>query len=206
MTLVGTVQAAGSSARLAWRIAALACGRMRSRVLLAWCASSTTTTATAAASRTTAASRTSSLVGRVAASACMGMQLPMRASLSAAVRTAALVRGAGSVPPPMRGPSNLKKRNRALLFYGLALAVLSISMAYAAVPLYKMFCQATGYGGTTRKHSDKATDMSQIKPVRSRPLTIVFNADTSAALRWSFKPQQRQVWRWIGSSGLVEER
>ncbi|TIU82146.1 MAG: cytochrome c oxidase assembly protein, partial [Mesorhizobium sp.] len=26
-----------------------------------------------------------------------------------------------------------------------------VGMAYAAVPLYKMFCQVTGYGGTTQR-------------------------------------------------------
>ena len=39
------------------------------------------------------------------------------------------------------------KRRTALLAALLALAM--IGLAYASVPLYRMFCQATGFGGTT---------------------------------------------------------
>ena len=39
---------------------------------------------------------------------------------------------------------------------GVALATMGLS--YAAVPLYRMFCQATGFGGTVKKHSGGEDD------------------------------------------------
>ena len=45
------------------------------------------------------------------------------------------------------------KRNANLVIAGVCLAFFGgmIGMAYAAVPFYKLFCQVTGYGGTTRR-------------------------------------------------------
>ncbi len=42
-------------------------------------------------------------------------------------------------------------RNRRLGLIGLAAAVAMLGLGYAAVPLYRMFCQATGLGGTTQR-------------------------------------------------------
>ena len=41
--------------------------------------------------------------------------------------------------------------NRAVALYVVALAVFMLGMSYVAVPLYRMFCAATGYGGTTQR-------------------------------------------------------
>ena len=49
-----------------------------------------------------------------------------------------------------------------------------VGMAYAAVPLYAMFCQVTGYGGTTQRveqYSDRVLD---------REITVRFDANVSA--------------------------
>lgn len=84
-----------------------------------------------------------------------------------------------------------RKGNRATLTYVVALAVAVVGMSYAAVPLYRLFCQASGYGGTVKKgHGGKVEHM---KPVTERLLTLKFNADTSAAMQWQFKPQQREI-------------
>ena len=54
-------------------------------------------------------------------------------------------------------------------------------MAYAAVPLYSMFCQVTGYGGTTQRveqYSDRVLD---------RTITVRFDANTSGGLPVGFR-------------------
>ena len=43
----------------------------------------------------------------------------------------------------------LKQKNQRMLLYGSALAISTLALCYASVPLYKVFCQATGFGGTT---------------------------------------------------------
>ena len=43
------------------------------------------------------------------------------------------------------------KRNRTLAMYSVAAVISFVGVSYAAVPLYQMFCQLTGYGGTVRE-------------------------------------------------------
>lgn len=43
------------------------------------------------------------------------------------------------------------ERNVNTAWYGLATAVGALGASYAAVPLYKVFCQTTGFGGTTQR-------------------------------------------------------
>ena len=51
-----------------------------------------------------------------------------------------------------------------LAMYLMAGAVGFVGLAYASVPLYKMFCQATGYGGTTQ--TSTLSKLKEMKPVR----------------------------------------
>ncbi len=70
-------------------------------------------------------------------------------------------------------------------------------MAYAAVPLYQMFCQVTGLGGTTQK-AEKPSEV-----VLDRLVTVRFDANVSPKLGWSFEPVQRTVEAHIGENMLV---
>lgn len=81
---------------------------------------------------------------------------------------------------------------KSTLYYVSAAGVLTVGLSYAAVPLYRMFCQAYSYGGTTSLGHDtsKIETMSSIK---HRPITIKFNADTASSMRWNFKPQQSEI-------------
>jgi hypothetical protein len=94
--------------------------------------------------------------------------------------------------PSHRLAGSRAERNKALALYAFATVIAVAGLSYAAVPLYKMFCQATGYGGTTQKAD--AEKFIGMKPVEGgRQITVRFNADTSASMPWHFKPQQRSV-------------
>ena len=72
----------------------------------------------------------------------------------------------------------------------------------AAVPLYKIFCQATGFGGETQRAS--VEKFEKMTPSTSgRLLRITFNADTSDTMPWSFKPSQRSVEVHPGETALA---
>ena len=78
-----------------------------------------------------------------------------------------------------------------------AFVVGMVGMAYAAVPLYQLFCQVTGYGGTTQRteqYSDTVLD---------RTITVRFDANTSSGLPWEFKPERRDVTMKIGETAQV---
>lgn len=78
-----------------------------------------------------------------------------------------------------------------------AVALGMLGMAYAFVPLYNLFCQVTGFGGTTQ--------VSEVVPseIIDRSVNVRFNADTSKDLEWSFKAEQRDVDIKIGENKLV---
>lgn len=76
-------------------------------------------------------------------------------------------------------------RRTALILTLIAIAMLGL--AFAAVPLYQMFCQKIGFGGTTQRtasFSDTVTD---------RVVTVRFNADIHRDLPWRFRPLQTQL-------------
>jgi cytochrome c oxidase assembly protein subunit 11 len=83
---------------------------------------------------------------------------------------------------------------------GLLLSVMVVSMlglSFAAVPLYRLFCQVTGYGGTTQLAESLPAAVSE------RTVVVRFNADTDHRLPWSFQPVQKEVTLRVGESGLA---
>lgn len=70
----------------------------------------------------------------------------------------------------------------------------------AAVPLYRLFCQVTGYGGTTQVADAQPVD------IRDETITVRFNADVDPGLSWSFAPVQRERSVRIGESTLAAYR
>lgn len=73
-----------------------------------------------------------------------------------------------------------------------SIVLLTLGMSYAAVPLYRLFCLATGYGGTTLRLKDPEI-LEKLEPVREREIIIRFNADKSASMEWDFKPHQHEI-------------
>jgi cytochrome c oxidase assembly protein subunit 11 len=78
-----------------------------------------------------------------------------------------------------------------------AVIVGMIGLSYAAVPLYRMFCQATGYGGTTQRSTQGASK------VLDQTLKVRFDANTSN-IPWSFKPEQWEVEVKIGETKQIQ--
>ncbi len=101
----------------------------------------------------------------------------------------------------MTGGANPKPSRRAS--FGLTAAILlvfvagMVGMSYAAVPLYRIFCQVTGYGGTTRRA------LAAPKQVLDRVVTVRFDSNISNNLGWSFRPLQRSVQVKLGEVGTV---
>ncbi|KAJ8954002.1 hypothetical protein NQ318_004293 [Aromia moschata] len=95
-----------------------------------------------------------------------------------------------------------KKGIKSTLYYGAAAVVVTAGLSYAAVPLYRMFCQAYSYGGTTAVGHD-SSKVETMSPVRHKPIKIKFNADTAASIRWNFKPQQTEITVFPGETALA---
>ena len=81
--------------------------------------------------------------------------------------------------------------------------VVGIGVTYAAVPLYRMFCAATGFAGTPKVGMGKF-EADRLVPVEdAKRIKVHFNADTSDALPWSFIPQQKFVSVLPGETSLA---
>lgn len=87
-------------------------------------------------------------------------------------------------------------------FLQTAVAIAMVGVTYGAVPLYRLFCQATGYGGTVQegatveaklKARQEAYDAALEEACANREITVFFNADVNDNLPWKFKPTQRSV-------------
>jgi cytochrome c oxidase assembly protein subunit 11 len=72
-------------------------------------------------------------------------------------------------------------------FLAAGLAVSMVGVGFAAVPLYRLFCQVTGFGGTTMR-----VDAAQAATVAVSNKTIVvrFDANQRGGLPWEFKPER----------------
>lgn len=96
------------------------------------------------------------------------------------------------------------RRNRSLLLYSTATIILVGGLSYAAVPLYRVFCSATGYGGTPLTDTSKF-GADRLIPIQQseRRIKVQFNADSSDSLPWSFSPQQKEVSVLPGETALA---
>ena len=94
------------------------------------------------------------------------------------------------------------ERSNSTLLYLISLCVLTAGASYAAVPLYRIFCQTSGYGGTTQIGHD-ADKVETMETKKDRLLTIKFTADTAATMQWNFKPQQYSIDVYAGETALA---
>ena len=80
---------------------------------------------------------------------------------------------------------------------------MGVGVTYAAVPLYRMFCAATGFAGTPKVGMGKF-EADRLVPVDdARRIKVHFNADKSDALPWTFTPQQKYVSVLPGETSLA---
>ena len=81
-----------------------------------------------------------------------------------------------------------------------SLAFAMLGLAYASVPLYRLFCQATGFNGTTQR--------AEAAPQKTldNTVSVRFDANTSANLGWSFHAVQTAMTVKIGEQAIAYYR
>ena len=78
-----------------------------------------------------------------------------------------------------------RKNGRTAAFAALLVAAM-VGLAFASVPLYRLFCQVTGFGGTPMR-VDEAE--AALRPT-GKIVSVRFDANVSSALPWEFKPER----------------
>ena len=78
--------------------------------------------------------------------------------------------------------------NRKVATRAFAFAVVMLALAFATVPLYRAFCQATGFGGTTQR-----AVVAPGAQVAAGSVGVRFDANINPQLPWRFEPEQETV-------------
>jgi cytochrome c oxidase assembly protein subunit 11 len=93
-----------------------------------------------------------------------------------------------------------RRRNLVLAALLVGLVAAMGGLAFASAPLYRLFCQATGYGGTTQR--------AEVAPAldRAHLITVRFNADVAADLNWTFQPVEREMTLRLGETATAYYR
>jgi cytochrome c oxidase assembly protein subunit 11 len=89
------------------------------------------------------------------------------------------------------------KRNLRVAMIAGGVALGMVGLSYASVPLYRLFCQVTGFGGTTQRADaapEKATD---------KTVSVRFDANTSGNLAWSFHAVQTSMTVKVGEQNMA---
>lgn len=98
---------------------------------------------------------------------------------------------------PRRDEAKAPRRHGMLALSLAGLVAAMVGLSFAAVPLYRIFCQATGYNGTPQR-ADNGADQ-----VLDRTITVRFDGNVDPALPWSFAPEQRTMEVRIGETALT---
>jgi cytochrome c oxidase assembly protein subunit 11 len=79
------------------------------------------------------------------------------------------------------GPSNRRRNGTTVVLLASVVAGM-VGLSFASVPLYRLFCQATGFGGTTQRATAAPGEVS------GAVVTVRFDADIATDLPWDFRP------------------
>ena len=101
---------------------------------------------------------------------------------------------------PRQPDGGLERRHRRVGAFAASGAAFMLMMAFASVPLYRMFCQVTGFGGTTQR-AVKAPDT-----MLDRTIVIRFDASVSPALGWTVAPVEQTATVRFGETHIAYYR
>ena len=93
--------------------------------------------------------------------------------------------------------ADLDHKNRRVALMATTMFCAMVGLAYASVPLYRLFCQATGFGGTTQ--------VASAAPVATttKQISVRFDANASDEMGWNFRPEQNTMKVIIGEPSMA---
>ena len=93
--------------------------------------------------------------------------------------------------------NDYRKRGTAFVLFSVVAGM--VGLAFASEPLYRIFCQVTGYAGTTQV----AAFVPKSNEVLKRMVAVRFDANVNSNMPWSFKPVQREIKVRLGEQALA---
>lgn len=83
--------------------------------------------------------------------------------------------------------TTLAQKNGRTAAFAFLLVLGMVGLAFASVPLYRLFCQVTGFGGTPMRAEEVAGSLK----TTGKLIRVRFDANTNSALPWRFQPERR---------------
>lgn len=87
----------------------------------------------------------------------------------------------------MTAPAKPPRRRGTTALILLSVVVGMTGLSFASVPLYRIFCGATGLGGTTQRAASAPDEIAGAR------VNVNFDAQTAPGLDWEFRPLTRVV-------------
>lgn len=95
----------------------------------------------------------------------------------------------------------MRRSNRAVASVLVGIVGAMAGLAFASVPLYQWFCEATGFGGTPRTNVAGGSGR-----IGDREIEVRFDANVAGGLPWSFEPERRSIRIRLGEETEVRYR
>jgi cytochrome c oxidase assembly protein subunit 11 len=101
-----------------------------------------------------------------------------------------------SLPP---SPFDRDRRNRRTLVAMTGVGLAMLGLGFASVPLYRIFCERTGFGGTTQR----ASGYLNVQPAVGHSMSIRFDSNVQPGMPWQFYPEHRTDTVTIGARDMA---
>ena len=87
-----------------------------------------------------------------------------------------------SLPP---SPFDRDRRNRRTMVAMAGVGLAMLGLGFASVPLYRIFCERTGFGGTTQR----AEASANVRVAAGHTMSIRFDSNVQPGMPWKFYPE-----------------
>ncbi|RYM14135.1 cytochrome c oxidase assembly protein [Sphingobium cupriresistens] len=101
-----------------------------------------------------------------------------------------------TLPP---SPFDRDRRNRRTLVAMATVGLAMLGLGFASVPLYRIFCEQTGFGGTTKRASADV----QVQAAVGHTMSIRFDSNVQPGMPWQFYPEHRTDTVTIGRKDMA---
>ena len=92
---------------------------------------------------------------------------------------------------------------RTAIIAGLV-ALFMLGLGFASVPLYRMFCEATGFGGTTQRATEsQLAALAHPEQGAARTVSVRFDSNVALALPWRFYPEKKSIQVKVGAKNMA---
>lgn len=95
--------------------------------------------------------------------------------------------------------TTLAQKNGRVAGIAILIVAAMVGLAFASVPLYRIFCQVTGFGGTTMRVEESAVPTK----AAGKLISVRFDSNTSSALPWEFAPEKHTDTAAIGARKMA---